>query len=115
MSFEEPQETGFVTPPVWQRFLPQIMEGARIGAALLLSLVLFQFGLRPMVGRVTAALSSGRVVAGGGQLASGEQVVAEISQHGKIEALSTHATSISTSEPETAARLVRVWLDEEKR
>ena len=115
MSFEEPQETDFVTPPVWQRFLPQIMEGARIGAALLLSLVLFQFGLRPMVGRVTAALSSGRVAAGGGQLASGEQPVAEISQHGKIEALSTHATSISTSEPETAARLVRVWLDEEKR
>ena len=113
--FEEPQEADFVAPPIWQRFLPQIMEGARIVAALLLSLVLFQFGLRPMVGRVTAALSSGQTT-GGQQLASGQVPSLEgVGQQGKIDALSTHANTISSREPETAARLVRAWLEEEKR
>lgn len=113
--FEETQETDVIVPPVWQRYLPQIMEGTRILAALLLSLVVFQFGLRPLVGRVTAALSAGQSrrsqLAGGGELQSLEGV----SQQGKIEAMSTHATTISSREPETAARLVRAWLEEEKR
>lgn len=115
ISFEETLETEFVAPPVWQRFLPQIMEGARIVAAVLLTLVLFQFGLRPMVGRATAALSTGQT-AGGERIAGGQVPSLEgIGQQGKIDALSTHANTISSTEPEAAARLVRAWLAEEKR
>jgi flagellar biosynthesis/type III secretory pathway M-ring protein FliF/YscJ len=68
-----------------------------------------------MVGRVTAALSSGQTT-GGQQLASGQVPSLEgVGQQGKIDALSTHANTISSREPETAARLVRAWLEEEKR
>ncbi len=86
------------------------MEVVRIGSAILLTLVLFQFGLRPMVRRVTTATP-----AGGRQLAGGEQAAfSEVGQQVKIGALSTHATTLSHRRPEHAARLVRAWLDEEK-
>ncbi len=87
------------------------MEAARIGAAILLTLALFQFALRPMIRKVTVTVANGTAALSAGQ----SPTLSDVSQQGKIEALSTHATTLSHREPETAARLVRAWLEEEKR
>lgn len=111
IAFEPVAPPELIAPiAVWERYLPQIMEVVRIGAALLLTLALFQFGLRPMVRRVVTAAP-----AGGRQIAEGQQgALSDVGQQAKIGALSTHATTLSHREPEHAARLVRAWLDEEK-
>ena len=116
--FETTPPPELVTPPVWQPYLPQLLEAARIGAALLLTLVLFQLGLRPLIRRVTA-LREAVAAPGAGTPAAlagaAGPALEEVSQQGKIEALATHATTLSHREPETAARLVRAWLEEEGR
>ena len=108
--FDAPAPFAVDAPPRWERYLPQLLEAVRVGAALLLLLALFHLGLRPLVRRVSA-LTPARATAAA---ADGRPpALEEVPQQGKIDALATHAATLSQREPETAARLVRAWLAEE--
>ena len=117
LAFEETFEAEVVEPPLWERYLPQIIEVARILGVLLLAVGAFFFGIRPLTRKVTSSLSAGGDVSqiGAGMTAAQLGDVDALSPRGRLEALSTHANTLSTKEPETAARLVRAWLGEEKR
>ncbi len=117
IAFEETFEAEVVEPPLWERYLPQIIEVARILGVFLLAVGAFFFGIRPLTRKVTSSLSSVGDVSqiGAGMTAGQLGDVDALSPRGRLEALSTHANTLSTKEPETAARLVRAWLGEEKR
>ncbi len=117
VAFEETFEAEVIEPPVWEQYLPQVIEAARILGVLLLAVVAFFFGVRPLVRRVSSLQAAG---AGAGRLQGGltpaQLNEAEaMSPRGRLEALNTHANTLSSKEPENAARLVRAWLGEEKR
>ncbi len=112
VAFEETVEAEFIEPPIWERYMPQILEGVRISGVLALALVAFLFGIRPLTRKVSELRAT---ASGGGQLAGQLGDIEALGAKGKVEALSTHAGTLSTQEPETAARLVRAWLTEEKR
>ena len=112
VAFEETAEVEFIEPPIYERYMPQILEGVRVAGVLALALVAFLFGIRPLMRKVSDLQSSG---SGGGQIAGQLGDMEVLGARGKVEALSTHAGTLSTQEPETAARLVRAWLTEEKR
>ena len=117
VAFEETFEAEVVEPPLWERYLPQIIEAARILGVLLLAVGAFFFGIRPLTRKVTSSLGSAGDMSqlGAGMTTSQLGDVDALSPRGRLEALSTHANTLSTKEPETAARLVRAWLGEEKR
>ena len=117
VAFEETFEAEVVEPPLWERYLPQIIEMARILGVFLLAVGAFFFGIRPLTRKVTSSLSSaGDMSQIGAGMTAGQLGDADaLSPRGRLEALSTHANTLSTKEPETAARLVRAWLGEEKR
>ena len=117
VAFEETFEAEVIEPPVWEQYLPQVIEAARILGVLLLAVVAFFFGIRPLIRRVSSLQAAG---AGAGRLQGGLTAAqlgeAEaMSPRGRLEALNTHANTLSSKEPENAARLVRAWLGEEKR
>ena len=117
VAFEETFEAEVIEPPIWEQYLPQVIEAARILGVLLLAVAAFLFGIRPLVRRVSSLQAAG---AGAGRLQGGftsaQLNEAEaMSPRGRLEALNTHANTLSSKEPENAARLVRAWLGEEKR
>ena len=117
VAFEETFEAEVIEPPIWDRYFPQIIEGARILGVLLLAVGAFFLGIRPLVRRMSALQAAG---AGAGQLEGGltsaQLTDADaMSPRGRLEALNTHANTLSSNELENAARLVRAWLGEEKR
>ena len=117
VAFEETFEAEVIEPPIWERYLPQVIEAARILGVLLVAVVAFFFGIRPLVRRISSLQAAG---AGAGRLQGG-LVSAQLNEaeamspRGRLEALNTHANTLSSKEPENAARLVRAWLGEEKR
>lgn len=117
VAFEETFEAEVIEPPVWEQYLPQVIEAARILGVLLVAVAAFFFGIRPLVRRISSLQAAG---AGAGRLQGG-LVSAQLNEaeamspRGRLEALNTHANTLSNKEPENAARLVRAWLGEEKR
>ena len=118
VAFEETFEAEVIEPAVWEQFLPQIIEAARILGVLLLAVGAFFLGIRPLIRRVNSLQAAGAGAAGRlqGGLTSAQLSEADaMSPRGRLEALNTHANTLSGKEPENAARLVRAWLSEEKR
>ena len=115
VSFEETAEAEFIESPLWERYMPQILETLRILGVLVLALVAFLFGIRPLMRKVTT-MQAGALTAGGGQLSAGSlEDIEALSVRGKVDVLSTHAGTLNSQEPEAAARLVRAWLSEDRR
>ena len=127
IAFETPVEEVPESLPFWQRFSPQLIEALRILGVLILAVLGIMFGVRPIVGRVTAALPPGRPAAaalgaGTPPATSGQQdMQAELQSiegsgaRGRLDVLSNRVTELSQQQPENAARLLRAWLDEDRR
>ena len=105
----------------WQRYAPQAVDGLRIGAPVLFGLLALLFFVRPVMRRLMAP----PVVATpalAGQLprtiadieAQIDASIAERSaEHRKLPVLTRRLTALTTSEPEHAARLIRMWIAED--
>ena len=127
IAFEEAFEGEVPDLSLWQRYAPQIVEVVRILAVLLLVVLAVMFGVRPVVRRVTTALPAAgdtralpaHVPRTIDQLQ--EEMEAQLqaseaaSPRGKLDALSSRVTVLSSKEPENAARLLHAWLGEEKK
>ena len=114
-------------PAFWQRYAPYLVDGARIGAVLLLALAALLFVIRPAIrrGLGTAGASrqapqlpqalprtvedlQGDIEA---QLLAAE---AKAIEPRKVAALTKRLTAMTQKEPENAARLIRTWLTEQE-
>ena len=105
----------------WQRYAPQAVDGLRIGAPLLLGLLALLFFVRPLMRRLVAppVIATPALA---GQLprtiadieAQLDASIAERSaEHRKLPVLTRRLTALTTSEPEHAARLIRMWIAED--
>ena len=118
--FEEPEP-----PSAWQTWSPQIIDGARILAVIVLGLVAFFFVLRPLMKRVVVALpTAGAVPVLPDQLPRTLQdlegdLEAELDSvtgtNRKMPILTKRLTEMTSKSPENAARLLRTWLADEER
>jgi flagellar M-ring protein FliF len=117
VAFEETLEADVIEPSLWEQYLPQIIEAVRILGVLLLAVAAFFFGIRPLIRRLSAVQAAGAGTAQlqGGLTAAQLNEAESMSPRGRLDALNTHANTLSSKEPENAARLVRAWLGEEKR
>ena len=125
IAFDEPQFEEPEPPSTWQTYRPQITDGARILAVVLLGLLAFFVVLRPLMKRLVLALPT----AGAVQVLSEHQLPRTVEDlEGDLEAeldaasgtqrkmpiLQKRLTEMTSKSPESAARLLRTWLAEEE-
>ena len=132
ISFEEPPPEGEeFTPEPWQRYLPQLLDAARIATVLVVGLVACLVVVRPLVRRSIGDASTEMVASvqqeGTGELADSlPRTVAQVerdleAQLGskeskaphRLQALTKRVGDLTVREPEGTARVVRAWLDED--
>lgn len=116
------------TPPAfWQRYAPYLLDGARIGAVLLLVLAALLFVIRPAIrrglGTVAASRQSPQLPQAlprtvedlqGDIEAQLQAAEAKAIEPRKAAALTKRLTAMTQKEPENAARLIRSWLTEQE-
>jgi flagellar M-ring protein FliF len=125
--FDEVAEEPTVAPSAWQRYAPQALEGARVGAVLLLGLAALFFVVRPAVRRSLGAPQSSRQAAQLPQTlprtvgdlqndieAQLQAAEAKALEPRKVAALTKRLAAMTQKEPENAARLIRAWLTEQE-
>ena len=125
--FDEVPEELMVAPSPWQRFAPQALEGARVGAVLLLGLAALLFVVRPAVRRSLGTPQSSRQAAQLPQAlprtvedlqndieAQLQAAEAKALEPRKVAALTKRLAAMTQKEPENAARLIRAWLTEQE-
>ena len=131
IAFEEQAVEEVAAPTILQRFQPQLWEGARIGAVLVVAALAFLFFVRPVTRRLAAPALQAAVVVSAGEPGQRVRTVAEM-QH-EIEAqldaaaalqagenlrlpvLTRRVTEASQKEPEHVAKVLRSWMAEEER
>jgi flagellar M-ring protein FliF len=122
--FEEPVTEEPAPVSTWQRIAPQAYEGARFAVPLILGLVALLFVIRPMLRGATASASPLPIVSEvkprtvqdleGEIEAQLDAALAEKSSESrKLPVLSRRLATLTTKEPEHAARLLRMWMTEE--
>lgn len=130
ISFEEvPQGEEFVALP-WERYLPQLLDGARIVTVLVVGLVACLVVVRPLVRRTiggTPKKAVGPAPKGKAavQLPNAlpktiEQIEKELDARlapkekpQRLQALTKRVGELTVREPEGTARVVRAWLEED--
>ena len=131
IAFEEQALEEVAAPTILQRFQPQLWEGARIGAVLIIAALAFLFFVRPVTRRLAAPALQAAVVVSAGDAGQRVRTVAEM-QH-EIEAqldaaaalqagenlrlpvLTRRVAEASQKEPEHVAKVLRSWMAEEER
>jgi flagellar M-ring protein FliF len=116
--FEETPVEAPVPSTIWQRYAPPVVDGFRTVAPLVLALLAFLFVVRPLMRRVMSQPVHAPALAG--QL---PPTVAEIEaqldeksgEHRKLPVLTKRVSALTTTEPENAARLIRLWIGEDHR
>jgi flagellar M-ring protein FliF len=116
--FEETPVEQPVPASVWQRYAPQAMDGFRTVAPLVLGVLAFLFFVRPLMRRVAA-----QPVLAPALTSQQARTVAEIEaqldeksgEHMKLPVLTKRVSALTTTEPEHAARLIRMWIGEDQR
>lgn len=114
-------------PASWQRYAPYIIDGARIGAVLLLALAALLFVIRPAIRRGLGTVAASRqnpqlpqalprtVEDLQGDIEAQLQAAeAKAIEPRKVAALTKRLTAMTQKEPENAARLIRTWLTEQE-
>jgi len=130
IAFEEPAVDNTAAPiePWWKRFGPQLMDGGRVLAVLLIALVVIFGVIRPIAQRALSTVPTVAVAVAGrapaaprtiadmegdldAELLEGESALT--AEQRRLPALARRVAKITVQEPENAARLVRSWLTEE--
>jgi len=134
VSFEEPlpvdEPQAVTTFEQVTRYSPQIWEGARLLAVVILGALAMIFFVRPLMRRASGLGPGGQqamALAGPGQplrtvadLESEIEAQIDASAHQKVDArrlpvLARKVSSMSTKEPENVAKLLRSWINEGER
>ena len=124
--FEEIPVEEPVTPGLWERVGPQVMEGLRILALVLVALFAFLFVVRPLMRRTATATTSATASGLPNQLPRTVQdlegdieaqldalVAGKSAEQRKLPVLKRRLSEMSVKEPEHAARLLRTWMGED--
>ena len=133
ISFEEPPQGEEFAPPPWERYLPQLLDVARIATVLVVGLVACLVVVRPLMRRTVGAVSTtsttltpvaaqANVQLDGVLPRTIDEIERELDdqlapqddrdQH-RLKALNKRVSDLTAREPEGTARVVRAWLDED--
>jgi flagellar M-ring protein FliF len=133
IAFEEPLAEEVVAPTMLQQWQPQLWEGSRIGAVLLVAALAFFFFVRPVTRRLSVVAPTVVTVTGGDPRQAGQRVRTVAEMENEIEAqldaaaalqagenrrlpvLTRRVAETSQREPEHVAKVLRSWMAEEER
>ena len=133
ISFQETLAEEVVAPGVLTRYAPQIEEGGRIVALLVVVALMFVFVLRPLMQRLSVrpsqelALASGTASAGGARIRTIADMENEIGaqldaaalnvspDNLRLPVLTKRITESSQKEPEHVAKVLRSWMNDQAR
>jgi flagellar M-ring protein FliF len=116
--FEEAPVEAPVPSSMWQRYAPPVVDGVRTVAPLVLGILAIFFVVRPLMRRVMSQPLHAPALAG--QLPPTiAELEAQLDEKGaenrKLPVLTKRVSALTTSEPENAARLIRMWIGEDHR
>jgi flagellar M-ring protein FliF len=116
--FEETAVEQPVPATIWQRYAPQAVDGFRTVAPLALGVLAFLFFVRPLMRRVMAQPVLAPALTGQ-QARTVAEIEAQLDEksgeHMKLPVLTKRVSALTTTEPEHAARLIRMWIGEDQR
>jgi flagellar M-ring protein FliF len=136
VAFDEPVVVETPPAPFYERYSPQIWEGGRIAAVLGIAMLAFFMFIRPMFRRaglkpVTAvAVDMPTAEAVSGPTATGLRTVAEMesaidaeldaltakyAEDRRLPVLTRRVSSVTVNEPESVAKLLRTWINDQDR
>jgi flagellar M-ring protein FliF len=116
--FEETPVEQPVPTTIWQRYAPQAVDGFRTVAPLVLGVLAFLFFIRPLMRRVMSQAAPAPALAGQLPRTVAEieaQLDEKLGEHMKLPVLTKRVSALTTTEPEHAARLIRMWISEDQR
>ncbi len=127
IAFEETPVEEFVTPSTWQRIGPQVFEALRILGIVAIGVFALFGVIRPLLktSMSAAPLANKRAVqaavaAAGGQPRTVQDLEAEMDANLipndalRVPVLTRKMAALTQKEPESAARLLRTWLAEDR-
>ena len=139
VTFDEPVFVEPAPAPFYERYAPQMWEGGRIGAVVLIAVLAFFMFVRPMVRRagvkpaamvaVSAAtpeaIPAAAVAARGGLRTVSEMeseidaeldaLTAKYAEDRRLPVLTRRVSSVTVNEPESVAKLLRTWINDQER
>ncbi len=139
VSFDEPVHEEGPPPGILEKYKPEIWEGSRIGAVVLLGLFTLLFIVRPLIRRsgvkpqeqLPAGLAPGEIPAAAmpapGQApktvadleseidAELNAMTAQYAENRRLPVLTRRVSSVTVNEPENVAKLLRSWIQDEGR
>jgi flagellar M-ring protein FliF len=136
VAFDEPVVVEVPPAPFYERYSPQLWEGGRITAVLGIALVAFFMFVRPMMRRVglkpapalavatpvtettPAATSTGlRTVSEMESQIDAEldALTAKYAEDRRLPVLTRRVSSVTVNEPESVAKLLRSWINDQER
>jgi flagellar M-ring protein FliF len=116
--FEETPVEQPVPASIWQRYAPPAVDGFRTVAPLALGVLAFLFFVRPLMRRVMAQPVLAPALTGQQARTVAEieaQLDEKAGEHMKLPVLTKRVSALTTTEPEHAARLIRMWIGEDQR
>ena len=137
VAFDEPVVVEPAPSPFYERYSPQLWQGGRIAAVLAIALLAFLMFVRPMVRRAglqpvaaLAAASSPTAEAVAVTASNGLRTVAEMesqidaeldaltakyAEDRRLPVLTRRVSSVTVNEPESVAKLLRSWINDQER
>jgi flagellar M-ring protein FliF len=138
VAFDEPVEEEGPPPGILERIKPEVMEGSRIAAVVLIAIVALLFIVRPLMRKSGVKMdksSPAELAAGDPALAmpavnSGPKTVADLeseidaelsamtaqyAENRRLPVLTRRVSSVTVNEPENVAKLLRAWIQDEGR
>ena len=137
VAFDEPILIEPPPAPFYERYAPQLWEGARIAAVATIAMLAFFMFVRPMlrrvglqpaplVGAVTTATPPLAMAAAGARPrtvaemeseidAELDAVTAKYAEERRLPVLTRRVSSVTVNEPESVAKLLRTWIHESER
>jgi flagellar M-ring protein FliF len=136
VAFDEPVVVEPLPAPFYERYSPQLWEGGRIAAVLGIAMLAFFMFIRPMFRRaglkpVTAlAVDTPTAEAVTAPTATGLRTVAEMesaidaeldaltakyAEDRRLPVLTRRVSSVTVNEPESVAKLLRTWINDQDR
>lgn len=136
VSFDEPVVVEPPPAPFYERYAPQLWEGVRIAAVLAVAMMGFLMFVRPMLRRVglqpvpAVVAETATAEAVTAPATTGLRTVAEIesqidaeldaltakyAEDRRLPVLTRRLSSVTVKEPESVAKLLRAWINEQDR
>jgi flagellar M-ring protein FliF len=136
VAFDEPVVVEPPPAPFYERYSPQLWQGGRIAAVLGVALLAFLMFVRPMVRRaglqpvaaLPGAVATGEAVPA--TTSTGLRTVAEMesqidaeldaltakyAEDRRLPVLTRRVSSVTVNEPESVAKLLRSWINDQER